>query len=105
MSLDEAVGVVRDGDRVYVHGGVCTPRVLVEGLVAIRDDLRGVEVVHLHTDAPAPYVEPGMEGRFRHNALFIGPNVRVTIRRFFFRILRGSSNGTGRCRWTLRSSR
>ncbi|WP_322818926.1 acetyl-CoA hydrolase/transferase C-terminal domain-containing protein [Tepidiforma sp.] len=71
--------MVRDGDRVYVHGGVCTPRVLVEGLVAIRDDLRGVEVVHLHTDAPAPYAEPGMEGRFRHNALFIGPNVRAAV--------------------------
>ncbi len=79
VGLDEAVGVVRDGDRVYVHGGVCTPRVLVEGLVAIRDDLRGVEVVHLHTDAPAPYAEPGMEGRFRHNALFIGPNVRAAV--------------------------
>lgn len=79
VGLDEAVGVVRDGDRVYVHGGVCTPRVLVEGLVAIRDDVRGVEVVHLHTDAPAPYVEPGMEARFRHNALFIGPNVRAAV--------------------------
>lgn len=79
VGLDEAVGAVQHGDRVYVHGGVCTPRVLVEGLVAIRQDLRDVEIVHLHTDAPAPYAEPGMEGRFRHNALFIGPNVRQAV--------------------------
>jgi acyl-CoA hydrolase len=79
VSLDEAVGVVQHGDRVYVHGGVCTPRVLVEGLVAIRQDVHDVEIVHLHTDTPAPYVEPGMEGRFRHNALFIGPNVRQAV--------------------------
>ncbi|PFG72870.1 acetyl-CoA hydrolase/transferase family protein [Tepidiforma thermophila] len=79
VGLDEAVGVVQHGDRVYVHGGVCTPRVLVEGLVAIRQDLRDVEIVHLHTDAPAPYAEPGMEERFRHNALFIGPNVRQAV--------------------------
>jgi 4-hydroxybutyrate CoA-transferase len=79
VGLDEAVSVVQHGDRVYVHGGVCTPRVLVEGLVAIRQDLRDVEIVHLHTDAPAPYAEPGMEERFRHNALFIGPNVRQAV--------------------------
>ncbi len=27
----------------------------------------------------APYVAPEMEGHFRHNAMFIGPNVREAI--------------------------
>jgi len=41
--------------------------------------LHGVEIVHLHTEAAAPYVEPAMAGHFRHNALFIGPNVRQAV--------------------------
>lgn len=79
VSLDEAVDVVKSRDRLYIHGGAAVPNVLIAGLVALREDLEDVEVVHLHTDGPAPYAEPGMERRFRHNALFIGPNVRPAV--------------------------
>jgi acetyl-CoA hydrolase len=79
VSLDEAVGVVKSGHRVYIHGGAATPHVLINALVALREDLRRVELVHMHTDGDAPYVAPEMEGRFRHNALFIGPNVRQAV--------------------------
>ncbi len=79
VSLDEAVSVVKSGHRVYLHGGAATPHILVDGLVSLRPDLRDVEVVHMHTDGDAPYTAPEMEGRFRHNALFIGPNVRQAV--------------------------
>ena len=79
VTLDEAVATLKSGDRLYVHGGSATPHVLIDGMVVLRDDLRGVEVVHMHTNGPAPYVAPEMEGRYRHNALFIGPNVRRAI--------------------------
>jgi acetyl-CoA hydrolase len=38
-----------------------------------------VEIVHLHTEGPAKYARPEMAGHFRHNALFIGPNVRGAV--------------------------
>jgi len=79
VSLDEAVGVVNSGDRLYFHAGAATPHVLIDGLVELRPGLRDVEIVHLHTDGPAPYTDPSMEGRFRHNALFIGPNTRQAV--------------------------
>jgi acetyl-CoA hydrolase len=79
VSAAEAVGRVRSGDRIYIHGGAATPSALVDALMARRDELADVELVHLHTDAPAPYVGPGMYGHFRHNALFIGPNVREAV--------------------------
>ena len=79
VSLEEAVGVVKSGDRLYIHAGAATPHALIAGLVSLRTDLRDVEIVHLHTDGPAPYAEPSMEGRFRHNALFIGPNTRQAV--------------------------
>jgi acyl-CoA hydrolase len=38
-----------------------------------------VEVVHILTLADAPYAAPGMEGHFRHRALFVGGNVREAV--------------------------
>ena len=38
-----------------------------------------VEIVHMMTMGTAPYVSPEMAGHFRHNAVFIGANVRDAI--------------------------
>ena len=41
--------------------------------------MRDIEVVHLLTLGCADYVKPEMEGHFRHNAIFIGANVREAV--------------------------
>jgi len=74
------MAIVQPGQRVYVQGGCAVPMALVEALMARRDELRDVEIVHLHTEGPAPYTQPVMSGHFRHNALFIGANVREAVR-------------------------
>ncbi|MCD6119990.1 acetyl-CoA hydrolase/transferase family protein [bacterium] len=79
MSAEKALEVVSSGDRVYIHPGCATPQVLVDALSARKDDLYDVEVVHILTFGEAPYVEPGNEKHFRHNALFAGSNVREAI--------------------------
>jgi len=38
-----------------------------------------VEIVHLLTVGRADYIAPQMEGHFRHNAMFIGGNVRQAV--------------------------
>ena len=50
-----------------------------EALVARFRDLTDVEIVHLHTEGQATYVTPEMQGHFRHNALFMGANVREAV--------------------------
>ncbi len=65
--------------RAYVHESMMAPVSLLEALTARARALRGVEVVHLHTNAPAPYVAPDLAGHVRHNALFCGPNVREAV--------------------------
>lgn len=75
----DAVKEVASGSRVYVQGGAATPGVLVDALVDRAAELHDVEIVHLHTEWPARYTDPGMEGHFRHNALFIGANVRNAV--------------------------
>jgi acetyl-CoA hydrolase len=55
------------------------PVSLLEALTARAAQLRDVEVVHLHTEVEAPYVAPACRGHLRHNALFVGSNVRDAV--------------------------
>ncbi len=75
----EAVAGIRSGERVYIGGGCAVPHGLVEALTARADELTDVEIIHILTVGPAPYAAPEMEGHFRCNALFVGPNVRGSI--------------------------
>ncbi len=74
-----ALSAIQSENRVYVGGGSGVPISLVNGLVGQADHLRNVEIVHILTFADAPYVQSEYGDAFRHNALFIGPNVRGAI--------------------------
>ena len=73
---DEAVRIVESGDRVFLHGACATPTPLIQSLVARGEELRNVEIVHLHTYGPTPYTDQQWAGHFRLRALFVGENVR-----------------------------
>jgi acyl-CoA hydrolase len=79
MTAEEAVSVVRSGDRVYIHSGCAEPERLVKALIGRREELHDVEIIHLLTLGDASYVLPEMDGHFRHNAFFIGSNVREAV--------------------------
>jgi len=75
-----AVRTIGRGKHIFVGSGAAEPIGLVEALVAEADHFADNAIVHLLTLGPAPYVEPQYENRFRHNAYFIGPNVRSAVR-------------------------
>jgi 4-hydroxybutyrate CoA-transferase len=79
MTADEAVGLVRSGDRVYLHEAAMAPHELVAALVRRAPELRDVETVSLHTEGAARHVAPELAGHIRHNALFVGGNVRAAV--------------------------
>jgi 4-hydroxybutyrate CoA-transferase len=81
VTASVAVEHVRSGHRVFVHGGAATPQVLLAALAARAPELRGVELVHLHTEGAAPCAAPGLGASFRTNALFLGANVRDAVQR------------------------
>ncbi len=78
-TADEAVNAIKSGDRVYIHPGCATPVNLVNAMCERYLELTDVEVVHILTFGETPYTNPEMEGHFRHNALFIGKNVRQAV--------------------------
>jgi acyl-CoA hydrolase len=79
MSPHDAVRCVESGMRVYIQGGCAEPETLVECLMDRAPYVREVEIVHMLTFGTAPYVKPEMQGHFRHNAMFIGGNVREAV--------------------------
>ncbi len=76
---DEAVAAVQSGDHVFIGSGAAEPQRLVEALVARANSVFGTEIMHIMTLGIAPYTEPKWGDNFRHNALFIGPNVREAV--------------------------
>jgi acyl-CoA hydrolase len=78
-SADDALRFVRSGMRVYIQPGCAEPETLVEALIRRGPHVEDVEIVHMMTMGNAAYVAPEMEGHFRHNAVFIGANVREAV--------------------------
>src|SRR5690348_431027 len=79
QSAEEALCAVQSGMRVYIQPGCAEPETLVEALLKCAPFVHDVEVVHLLTLGCADYVAPEMAGHFRHNAFFIGGNVRAAV--------------------------
>jgi acetyl-CoA hydrolase len=78
-SADEAVRLIRSNQRLYLGGGAGVPQTLIHALVGRADELENVEIVHILHFGEAPYVDPQYARSFRHNALFIGHNVRQAV--------------------------
>src|ERR1041385_5296122 len=77
-SAADAVSHIRSDTNIFIHGACATPATLIEALCR-RSDLADVRLYHLHTAGPAPFAEPGCEGRFRSVSLFTGAPLRKPI--------------------------
>jgi acetyl-CoA hydrolase len=79
VPADEAVKVIKSGDNLVIQPGCAVPMELVRAMVRRKDELENVNVYHILTVGPVPYLEPGMEKHFRHTAFFIGGNSRKAV--------------------------
>ncbi|SMO45402.1 acetyl-CoA hydrolase/transferase family protein [Gracilimonas mengyeensis] len=78
-TAEEAVKVIKSGDRVYVHGISANPVQLLNAMVDRHSELKNVELIHLHTEGPAPYADEKYRDSFFVNAMFVGANVRKAV--------------------------
>lgn len=79
MTAEQAMSFIKSDSKMFIHPGCAIPVHLVEALVKRKSELKNVEIYHILTVGPAPYVAADMEGSFHHTALFIGANVREAI--------------------------
>jgi acyl-CoA hydrolase len=78
VSLDEAVRVVRDGDKVWCGGWTSVPVDLCKALAARHRELRDVTI---HTFlSPFPWDRPELLESFRIVTSFVGPHDRAAVR-------------------------
>ncbi len=80
VSASEAVKIIKSNHRVYIQAAAAAPQVLIDAMTARHEELRNVEVAHLHTEGRAPYADPKYKDSFHVNSFFIGKNVRHTLK-------------------------
>jgi acyl-CoA hydrolase len=79
MTADAAVRAIESDMRVYVHANSAFPQLLLEALTRRAGLVRNVEMIHLLGFGEAYYNRPQFAESFRHNALFIGSNMRKAV--------------------------
>ena len=75
---EDAVALIKNGMRVYIHGACASPVPLLEAMVA-RQSLTDVTLYHLHVGGDAPFARPENADRFHSISFFAGANVRGII--------------------------
>jgi len=78
-TAEEAVKVIRSGNRVFLTGNVSVPQKLLAALVQHAPNLQDVEICQALTVGSADYVGPEMEGHLRVNSMFISANIRKAV--------------------------
>ena len=79
VTPQEAVSIIRSGDKVFIHTGAAAAQVLVYALADRADELRGVQIYQLHTEGPAPFAEEALQESFHVHSLFTGANMRQAV--------------------------
>lgn len=76
ISKEEAVRLVRSGDRVFIHGSAATPLSLVNALLDRAGEISKVELVAISTFGRIDWDRPQVRDSFYLNSLFVSANVR-----------------------------
>ncbi|MGI6488157.1 MAG: acetyl-CoA hydrolase/transferase family protein [Syntrophomonadaceae bacterium] len=78
-TAEEAVKCIKSGDSVVVGHACSEPQTLTRAMSERYQELENVKVVHRVGQGRSLYVQPKMEGHFRHISLFGGPSTRQAI--------------------------
>jgi acetyl-CoA hydrolase len=75
----EAVRIIKSGDRVFLTGNVSVPQRVLAALVDYAPNLHDVEICQALSIGPADYIMPEMHGHLRVNSMFISANIRKAV--------------------------
>jgi len=78
-SAEEALSIIKSGDRVFIQGSAATPQFLIRKLAERADELRDVELVSITTYGEIPLAEERYKDSFFINSLFVSANVRDAV--------------------------
>ncbi len=79
VSAEEAVSLVKSGDRIFSHGSACTPNLLISELANQSHRLRDVEFVSITQQGNVEVSKPQYKDSFFINSLFVSTPVREAV--------------------------
>lgn len=79
ISAEEAVSVIKSGDRIFSHGSACTPNLLIDELARQAGRLRDVEFVSITQQGNVEIAKPQYKDSFYINSLFVSTPVREAV--------------------------
>ncbi|WP_034923856.1 acetyl-CoA hydrolase/transferase family protein [Gillisia sp. CAL575] len=83
VSVQEAVKTVKSNQRVFVQGAAMTPNFLIDTLCDRYNELKNIEILHMHTEGEALYTKEPYTKTFKTNSCFVGSNVRGAVNSHF----------------------
>lgn len=79
VSADEAVSIIKSGDRVFSHGSACTPNFLIDEMARQASRLKNVEFVSITQQGNVEIAKPQYKDSFYINSLFVSTPVRGAV--------------------------
>ncbi len=72
ISAEEAVKVIKSGDRVHLSSVAVTPHILIKAMVerGRRKEFSDVKVQHIHIENKVDFADPEFEGVYCFGAIF-----------------------------------
>jgi acyl-CoA hydrolase len=79
VSAEEAVSLIKSGDRIFSHGSACTPNLLIDELARQASRLKDVEFVSITQQGNVEVAKPQYKDSFYINSLFVSTPVREAV--------------------------
>ena len=79
VSSEEAVSIIKSGDRIFGHGSACTPNLLYDELAKQSSRLSNVEMVSITQQGNVEIAKPQYKDSFYVNSLFTSAPVREAV--------------------------
>lgn len=79
VSAEEAVSLIKSGDRIFSHGSACTPNFLINELAKQSSRLTNVEFVSITQQGNVEIAKPQYKDHFFVNSLFVSTPVRDAV--------------------------
>lgn len=76
---EDALSIIESGQRVFIHGGVCTPSFLLDELAKESGRLKNVELVSVTLKGDLEIAKPEYQSSFHINSLFVSGPVRQAV--------------------------
>ncbi|TAH01795.1 MAG: acetyl-CoA hydrolase/transferase family protein [Sphingobacteriales bacterium] len=76
---EEALSIIKSGDRVFMHGSAQTPVFIINELAKQAHRLRDVEIVSISVYGDLEIAKPGYEKSFMLNSMFVSGALRQAV--------------------------